>query len=129
MLEQRSLDLHSPRSADTGMRYVSIAADLVGRVDDDDALTQLIRKQPGALAQHGRLADAGAPKEQDALAADDDVTNDLPRTGDGATDSHRETRDTARAIADRGNTMQGALDAGAVVVAELTDVVGDVFEV
>src|SRR5437879_3728208 len=51
MLEQRSLDLHSPRSADTGMRYVSIAADLVGRVDDGDALTQLIRQQPGALAE------------------------------------------------------------------------------
>src|SRR5216683_2877379 len=82
-----------------------------------------------ALAQHRGLADAGPPQQQDALAADHDVADDLAGAGHGSPDAHREAGDAARPVANRGHAVEGALDAGAVVVAELADVVGDVFEV
>ena len=111
------------------MRNVAVASDLVRRVDDDDALAKLVGEQPRALAEHGRLADAGSTEQQDALAGDDDVANDLAGAGDCAACAHGQPDDAPRPVADRGDAMQRALDAGAVVVAELADVVGDVLQV
>src|SRR5205085_3688227 len=98
-------------------------------VDDYDAFAQLIREQPRALAQHRGLADAGPAEQKDALAADDDVADDLAGAGDRAADTHRETCDATRPVANRRDAVQRPLDARPVVVAELAHVVGDVLEV
>src|SRR4029077_16774266 len=107
----------------------AVAADLVRGVDDHHALAQLVREQTRTLAQHRGLADARPPQQQDALAADHDVADDLARAGDRAPDAHGEAGDPAGPVADRGHAVQGALNAGPVVISELADVVGDVVEV
>ena len=129
VLKQRRLHLHAPRAADARMRNVAVATDLVRRVDDDDALAQLVREQARALAQHRRLANAGPAQEQDALAADDDVADDLPGARHRAAHAHGQADDASGSVADRGDTVERALDAGAVVVAELADVVRHMVEV
>src|SRR4029077_15823611 len=120
---------HSPGAADAGMRDVAIAADLVRRVDDHHTLAQLVREQPRALSQHRGLADTGPPEQQDALAADHYVSDDLAGAGDRAADAHRKARDAARAVAGDRPAVEGRFAPGEVVVAELPDVVGDMLEV
>ena len=53
---------------DSGMGDVAVAGDLVGRVDDDDALVHVVGEHPRDLSQHRRLAHAGSPQQQRALA-------------------------------------------------------------
>src|SRR5919197_207417 len=67
----------TPRSADAGMRDVAVASDLVRRVDDNDALPELVREHARDLAQHRRLADARTTEEQDASSRFDDVADDV----------------------------------------------------
>lgn len=57
--------LHPARSADGGVRHVPVTPDLVGRVDNHDALVQLVRQRAGNFTDGGRLADAGTTQEQD----------------------------------------------------------------
>jgi len=42
VLEERRLDLHAARAPDAWMRDVAVAADLVGGVDNHNALAQLV---------------------------------------------------------------------------------------
>ena len=105
------------------MGDVAVAADFVRGVDDDDALVRVVGEDAGDFAQHGRLADARAAEEEDALAAEDEVFDDADRAVDGAADAAGEADDLAAAVADAGDAVERALDAGAVVVAELADVV------
>jgi len=51
-------DLHPPRPPDPVVRDVAVAADLVARVDDHDALAERLAERPGDLADRRRLADA-----------------------------------------------------------------------
>src|SRR5690606_27871627 len=113
--------LHAPGMADGRVGHVPVPRDLVGRVHDDDALVEFIREHPGGFPQHGRLADSGPAKEQDAFAAFDHVPDDVDGAKHGAPDAAGEADDGALAVADRGDAVQGALDAGPVVVAKLTD--------
>ena len=108
---------------------VTVAADLVGGVNDDHSLAELIGKQARAFAKHRCLSDARSAEQQDALAADDYVADDLARSGHGATHAHRETGDAPRPVAYRRDAMQRALDTGPVIVPELTNVVRDVLQV
>ena len=121
--------LHAPRAADARVRDVAVAGDLVGRVDDDDALVELVGQHARGLAQHRRLADARPAHDQDALARLDQVLDDLDRAEHGAADAAGQADDLAAAIADGADAVQRALDAGAVVVAERADVVDDVLDV
>src|SRR5207237_9926791 len=121
--------LQASSAASSLTLYVAVAADLIRGVDDHDPLAQRVGQKARALAEHRGLADARPTQEQDALAADDDVPDYLAGAGNGPADTHRQADDTARAVANSGDPMQRALDAGAIVVAELTDVVGDVVEV
>src|SRR6267143_4332054 len=111
--------LHPSGSPDAWMRDVAVTANLIGRVDDHDTFAELVREQSRTLAKHRRLADSRPAEQEDALAADDDVADDLAGAGNRAAHAHREPRDSTRTIADRGHAMQRALDAGAVVIAEL----------
>src|SRR5439155_7572669 len=129
VLQQRSPDLHAASATDTRMWDVAVAAYLVRGVDDDDPLAQLVREKARALTQHRGLPDAGPAQQQDALTAHDDVADDLAGAGDRPADTHRQANDSARAVANGGDAMQRAFDAGPIVVAKLTDVVGHVVEV
>ena len=129
VLQKRSLHLHPARPADARMRDVAVSSDLVRGVDDHDSLAQLVGEQPRALAQHRGLADPRTAEQENALPAHDDVADDLASPGDRAPNPHGQADDPAGPVANRRNAMQRALDSGAVVVAELADVVGHVIEV
>ena len=121
--------LHPPRVADAGVRDVAVAGDLVAGVDHDHALAEVVGEDARHLAQHRRLADAGAPQQHDALPALDDVADDVDRPEDGPPDAAGEPHHLAGPVADGADPMQRALDPGPVVVAEGADVldhVGDV---
>ncbi len=96
VLLRRGAHLHAPRAADPGVRDVAVATDLVAGVDDHNALAAFVAEHPCALAQHGRLADAGRPEQQDRLPVDDDVLDDVDRAGDGAADATGEARPPCR---------------------------------
>src|SRR5439155_22554545 len=88
-----------------------------------------IREKARTPTQHRGLPDPRPAQQQDALTADDDVADDLAGAGDGPADTHRQANDSARPVANRGDAMERAFDAGPIVVAELTDIVGNVIEV
>ena len=64
MLHGRIGHLHATRPSDGGMRHVAVTADLIARIDDDDALLELIAQHARHLANHGRLPDAGRPRNK-----------------------------------------------------------------
>ncbi len=121
--------LHAPGAADARVRDVAVAGDLVGGVDDDDALVELVGEHAGGLAQHRRLADARAAHDEDGLARFDEVVDDLDGAEDGPPDAAGEAHDLAVAVADGADAVQRALDAGAVVLAEGAHVVDHVLDV
>ena len=129
VLERRCRDLHAPRASDAGVRDVAVARDLVRRIDDHHALREVVREYSRDLAEHRRLAYAGSTEKQDASPRLDDVADDLDGAVDGAADAERQTDDLPRAIPQRADAMQSALDARAVVAAELPDVRDDIREI
>ena len=96
VLLRRGAHLHAPRAADAGVRDVAVAADLVAGVDDDHALAALVAEHARALAQHRGLADPGRAEQQDRLAVDDDVLDDVDGAGDRAADAAGEARRPCR---------------------------------
>src|SRR5262249_14686529 len=77
------------------------------------------------LAEERRLTDTWAAHHQDAATRLDDVADDRDRAEDGATDAARDADHPPLAIADGRDAMQGALDAGAAVVAEVAEPLHD----
>ncbi len=128
VLQRRGPDLHPARTSDARVRDVAVAGDLVRRVDDDHALAALIAEHARALAQHRRLADARRAEQQDRLAADDHVLDDVDGSGDRAADPAGQSDDRALAVADRADAVQRAFDPRAVVVTKETDVLGHVVD-
>ena len=129
MLQCWRPNLHAPRAADPRVGDVPVAANFIRRIHDDHPLFHLVGKHTGALAQHGRLADARPPEQEDALSADDHVLDDVDRPRDGPADAAGETDDLAAAVTDGGYAMQRPLDAGAVVVTKGRYARGDELEV
>mmetsp|Transcript_2519 Transcript_2519/g.5651 ORF Transcript_2519/g.5651 Transcript_2519/m.5651 type:complete len:500 (+) Transcript_2519:372-1871(+) len=119
VLLARVRHLHAARAADGGVRDVAVAADLVGRVDDHHALAQLVRQHPGHLADHRGLAHARPAQEQDGLRGPQQVRHHVDVARHGAPHAARQPHDLAPAVADARDAVQRALDAGAVVAAEL----------
>ncbi len=111
------------------MRDVAVPGDLVRRVDDHDALRQVIGEDARDLAQHRRLANTGSSEKKDAPARLDDVPDDLDRPVDGAADPERDANDLPRAIPQRADAVEGPLDTRAVVATELPDVRDDIREI
>jgi hypothetical protein len=125
VLHRRRRDLHPPRAAHGGMGDIAIAADLIRGIDDHDAFAQIVGEDAGGLAQQRGLAHTGPPHHQNAATRLDDVSNDGDGPEDGAPDATGDADDAAFAVANGGDAMQGALDAGAVVVTEGTDPLDD----
>ena len=65
VLEGGRAHLHAAGAADGRVRDVAVAGDLVGGVDDDDALVEVVGQDARGLAQHRRLADAGTAHDED----------------------------------------------------------------
>ena len=118
VLRARHRHLHAPRLPDAGVRNIAVTGDFVGRIDDDDALVHLVRQHPRGLAEQGGLADPGPSQQQQRLAAFDDVAQDGDRAEQGAPDPAGQPDDGPGAVADGRDAVQGALDAGAVVLPE-----------
>ena len=125
VLERWGPDLHPPRLADRRMRDVAVAGDLIGGVDHDDPLAEVVGQDARGLAQHRGLADAGPTHDEDRLPGLHEVVDDLDRPVDSATDPARQPDDLALPIADGADPVEGPLDTGTVVVAERPDVVDD----
>ncbi len=128
VLERRSADLHTPGASDPRVGDVTVARDLVGRVDDDHTLTALVAEHAGAFAQHRCLADAGRAEQEDRLAADDHVLDDVDGPRHRPTDAAGQADDGAFAVADGADPVERALDPRSVVVTKETDVLGDVVD-
>jgi hypothetical protein len=95
--------LHAPGRADGRMRHVAIAADLVGGVDDHDALIALVGEHARDLAQLRGLAD----------------TRGLDGAEEGAAHAEGEAHHVAAPVSQGRDAVQGALDARAVLGREL----------
>ncbi len=128
-LQRGRLHLHAPRASDARVRDVAVPRDLVRGVHHDDPLAEIVRQHARDLAQHRGLAHAGPAEEQHAAPGFDDVAEDLDGAVDRTPDTERETHDLARAIAECADAVERALDARAVVTAELADVRDDIRDV
>jgi len=115
--------LHPPRAPDAAVRHVPVPADLIGGVDDHDALPQLVCTQPRQLPNRCRLPDPRAPQEQDGRPAADQVAHQFRAAGDRAPDAAGEADDLAGAVAHGADAVEGGVDAGAVVAAKVADLV------
>ncbi len=117
VLQHGLAHLHAACFAHGRVRNVAVAADLVGCVHDDDALG--LRQDARRLAQQGGLAHSRPPQDQHGLAGLDDVLDDVHRAVHGAAHAQRQTHNVGAPVADGGDAVQRALDAGAVVGVEL----------
>ena len=122
-------DLHAAGVADGGMGNVAVPGDFVGGVNDDDALEGVVGQDPGHLPEHGGLANAGTAEEEDVLAGEGEVFDDLDGAVDGTAHAAGDPDHLSLPVAYGRDAVEGALDAGPVVVAEIADLVGDVIEV
>src|SRR5207248_113158 len=129
VLHRRRWHLHAPRAANRGMRNIAVATDLIRRIDDHDALAQIIGKYARRFAQQSGLANARPPHHEDAAAGFDDVADDGDGAEDGATDATRDADDPPFAIPNCRDTVQRALDASPVVVAKGADSLDDIVDV
>src|SRR5450759_142092 len=129
VLKRVDPDLHPPCPTDGRVRNIAVAGDLVGSVHHHDAFAVVVGQDAGGLAQHRRLADAGAAHDQDRLPGLHEVVDDLYRAVDRSTDAKGQADDLPRPIADGADAMERPLDAGPVVLTEDTDVIDDIGEV
>ena len=128
VLELGSLNLHAARTPDGSMGNVAIAADLVGGVDNHDPLVELVGEDPCRLAQHRGLADARRTQQEDTASLLEEVAREAGRALHTAPDAEREPHDAPSAVADRGDAVQCARDARAVVFAEGRDLGDDLLD-
>ena len=111
------------------MGDVAVPTDLVAGVNDHHPFAALVGEDAGHLPQHGGLAHPGLAQEQEALAADHDVSDDLHPAGDRPAHPAGEPHDLSGPVANGRDPVQGARDPGPVVPAEGADAVrhaGDV---
>ena len=111
------------------MRDVAVAGDLVGGIDDHDALAQFVGEDTGDFTQHGGLADAGLAEQEQAGAGFDEIADYLDSPVDGPASPAGEADDLAAAIAKGGYAVECVFDSGAIIVAEGADGLDDVLDV
>ena len=121
--------LHAPGAADSRVGDVAVAGDLVGRVDDDHPLAQVVGENPRHLAQLGGFSDPRPPQDQQALAGFDQIAQQFDPAEHRPSHAQGQADDVTLAVAYSRNAVQGPLDAGAVVPAEFTDQRRDVGEI
>ncbi len=119
-------DLHPSRPANRRVRDISIATNLIAGVDNNHALG--LGQNAGHLTQHRRLAHPGAAQDQDAVSLSNDILDDVDRSIDGPAHAAGQTNNLMVAVANAGDAMQGACDAGPVVVIKITDTLDNLLD-
>jgi len=109
------------------VRHIAVPADFIGSIHDDH--TVFLRQGPGGFAQHGGFADAGFSQDENALPGLDQVFDDFNRSVDRPPDTAGEPHHFPAPVADRGDAVERALQASAVIRVEIADAVGDVLQV
>ena len=110
MLQRRGTDLHPPRAPDPRVRDVAVTADLIGGVDDHHPLFHLVSQHPGTFAEHRGLPDPRAAEQEDALAPDHHVLDDVDGAGDRPAHPAGQPDDLSGTIPDSRDPMQGPLE-------------------
>jgi hypothetical protein len=125
MLAGRRWYLHPARAPNARMRDVTVPGDLIRGIDDHYALVKFVGQNARHFAKHGRLANAGAAQKQHALAGLDYVADDGDGPIHGTADAAGQAYHTAFAVPDGRDSVQGALDARAVVFAKVPNAADD----
>lgn len=109
----RDFDLHPARTPNRRVRHVAISADFVGSIDYHDP--PRFGKDAGGFTQQGGLAHPRPAQNKDGLTAFDHILDNIDCTVDRAPNPQGQPDDCAAPVANGRDTMEGALDAGAVV--------------
>jgi hypothetical protein len=115
--------------ADARVWYVAVSSYFIRRINYDDPLSKIVGEDAGDLAQHGGLAYSRASQKQDALSGFDQVLYHFYGPENGAAHAAGQSNDASPPIPYCGNAVQRALDAGPVVLSEIADARGHVFDV
>jgi hypothetical protein len=118
--------LHATGATDGRVGDISITADFVGGIYDDDSF--LLCQDPGCFSQHRRLAYPGPTQEEYALAIFDDVLDDGNGTVDSAAYPAGEADDVSLPVAYGCDAVEGAGNASPVVGVELSYSADDVLD-
>jgi hypothetical protein len=129
VLHRRGGYLHASRAAHRWVRDVAVAADLVGGVNDHHPLAEVVGQHACRFAQQRRLTNSRTAHHQDAATGFDDVADDGHGAEDGPPDAAGDADDAPLAIANRGDAVQRAFDARAIVVAEGANALDDIVDV
>jgi hypothetical protein len=129
MLLGRARYLHAAGTTDCRVWDIAIARDLVRGVDDHNSFPKVVCEDTCDLAQERRLTDARLAEQQHALAFFDEILNDIDCSEDRASNAACHPDDMACPVAHGGDTVEGALDAGAIILTEIPDACDDVVEV
>jgi hypothetical protein len=113
--------LHAAGAPNARVRHIAVAGDLVRGVYDYNPLARFIGQNARGFAQQGCFADAGAPKQQDAFAVHDQVVNDCQGALNRPANPTCQADNIALPVADRRDAVQGAGNAGPVIVAEIAE--------
>ena len=92
-------------------------------------LVSSVESNARAFAQQRRLAHARRPSSSRLFAGFNDVAQDVDRAEDGAADAAGQANDAVPPVADRGDAVQRAFDAGAIVLRKGADTMDHVIEV
>ena len=85
VLKHRLADLHAARLTHSRMRHITVTANFVGGIDDDNAF--VLSQNARSFAQESGLTHARSSEDEHGLARFDDVLNDVHGAVDGATDA------------------------------------------
>src|SRR5207302_8667669 len=83
VLQVGTRHLHAAAGPDARVGDIAVTANLVGCVDNDDALPEFGRKHACALSQQCRLSDAGTAQEEQAYSGFDDISTNIGGSVDG----------------------------------------------
>jgi len=81
--------LHATGGAKAGVWHVTVAADLVAGVDNNDATVQVVGERATGLADCGGFANAGTTKEENGAAVGDLLLGEAGAAGNSATSAAR----------------------------------------
>jgi hypothetical protein len=122
-------DLEPPGAPDRGMRNLPIPANLVARVDDDDASVKLIGQDGGHSAKHGRLPGPRPPHDQDVLAGFEEIAERLGCARDGAPYAEGEADDFIIPVTDTCDPVKSSIDTSSIILSEPRDPAKHVLQV
>src|SRR6266581_8316424 len=129
MLFHSASHLHAARSANTGVRNISISSNFVGGIHNDYTFIGFVRQNTCYFTQQCGFAHTWATKNQDRLTLFDNIADQRNTAEYRSTNAAGQANYFPFAIAQRADAMERTLDASAVVVTKFTNTLDHVFEV